>query len=150
MIEKRYSTSNAITGVLFLVATIFLLFWLAKSIFTILAFLAPALLIAAVIIDYHSVVNYGKWLFNQLRFNTLNGILYTILTVVGFPAVSLFLFGKSLFRRKMKALEKSYVEQREGVYTDYEIVDDNVTPLELPPLEKRNPAAKDDYEQLFD
>lgn len=131
-------------------ASLFVLFWLAKSIFTILAWLAPALLIAAVIIDYNTVLNYGKWLVNQLRFNTLNGILFTLLTVFGFPVVTLFLFGKSLFRKKMKALEKDYREQKEGMYTDYEIVDEEVEPLELPPLERRKSSTQDDYEQLFD
>lgn len=150
MIERRYSSSNVIVGVLFLVASLFVLFWLAKSIFTILAWLAPALLIAAVIIDYQTVLNYGKWLINQLRFNTINGILYTLLTVVGFPLVSLFLFGKSLLRKKMKALEKNYTQQKEGMYTEYEIVDEEIHSLELPPLEKRKQPAKDDYEQLFD
>lgn len=150
MFEKRYNSSNAIVGILFLVATLFVLFWLAKSVFTILAWLAPALLIAAIIIDYQSVLNYGKWLFSQLRFHTLNGILYTILTIVGFPVVSLFLFGKSLLRKKMKSLEKNYVEQTQGVYTEYEIVEDEPERLELPPLEKRKQEAKDDYEQLFD
>ena len=149
MFEKRYNSSNAIVGVLFLIASMFVLFWLAKSIFAILAWLAPALLIAALIIDYQSVLNYGKWLLNQLRFNTLSGILYTLLTIVGFPVVSLFLFGKSLLRKKIKALEKNYTQQREGVYTEYEIVDEDNHRLELPPLEKRE-AAKDDYEQLFD
>lgn len=148
--EKRYNSSNAIVGILFLVAVLFLLFWLAKSLFTILAWLAPALFIAAIIIDYRSVLNYGKWLLNQLKNNTLNGILFSILTVVGFPVVSLLLFGRALLSKKMKSLEKSYIERREGTYTEYEIVEDQEARLDLPPLEKRNQQSKDDYEQLFD
>jgi hypothetical protein len=148
--EKRYNASNAIVGILFLIAVLFVLFWLAKSVFTILAWLAPALFIAALIINYRSVLNYGKWLLNQLKSNPLNGILFSILTVVGFPVVALLLFGRALLTKKMKALEKSYIEQREGVYVDYEIVDENETVLHLPPLEERKQPAKDDYEQLFD
>ncbi|MBK8501451.1 MAG: hypothetical protein IPL46_04150 [Saprospiraceae bacterium] len=74
--EKRYNSSNAIVGILFMVVVLFILFWLAKSVFTILAWLAPALFVAALIIDYRSVLNYGKWLVNQLKNNTLNGILF--------------------------------------------------------------------------
>jgi hypothetical protein len=49
-------------------------------------------------------------------------------------------------------LQKSYIEQREGVYADYEIVEEQEKEmmLDLPPLEKRKEPAKDDYEQLFD
>lgn len=148
--EKRYNSSNAIVGILFLLAVLFVLFWLAKSVFTILAWLAPALFIAALIIDYRSVLNYGKWLLNQLKNNTLNGIVFSILTVVGFPVVALLLFGRALLTKKMKALEKSYIEQREGAYVDYEIVDEQEIILDLPPLEKRKEPEKDDYEQLFD
>lgn len=50
----------------------------------------------------------------------------------------------------MKSLEKDYREQKEGMYTDYEIVDEEVEPLELPPLERRKSSTQDDYEQLFD
>ncbi|MBK8501452.1 MAG: hypothetical protein IPL46_04155 [Saprospiraceae bacterium] len=50
----------------------------------------------------------------------------------------------------MKALEKSYIEQREGVYAEYEVVDEKEAILDLPPLEERKQPAKDDYEQLFD
>ncbi len=148
--EKKSSGTNAIVGVIFLVAVLFLLFWLAKSIFTILAWIAPALLIAAVIIDYQSVLGYGKWLLHNLRHRTLNGIIYTLLTIVGFPVVSFFLFGKALLKKKMKTFEKAYEQQREGIYTEYEIMEENTPTLELPPLEKQKKQADNDYEQLFD
>lgn len=148
--EKKSSGTNTIVGVIFLVAVLFLLFWLAKSIFTILAWIAPALLIAAVIIDYQSVIGYGKWLLHNLRYRTLNGIIYTLLTIVGFPVVSFFLFGKALLKKKMKTLEKAQVQQREGIYTEYEIMEENKQTLELPPIEKQKKQADSDYEQLFD
>lgn len=148
--EKRSSGTNAIVGVIFLVAVLFLLFWLAKSIFTILAWIAPALLIAAVIIDYQSVLGYGKWLLHNLRHRTLNGIIYTLLTIVGFPVVSFFLFGKALLKKKMKTLEKAHEQKREGIYTEYEIMEENTPTLELPPLKKQKKQADNDYEQLFD
>lgn len=149
--EKQVNSSNIIFGVLFLLAFLFVLFWLAKSIFTILAWIAPALLIATVIIDYQTIVNYVKTLWYELRYRTLTGILYVLLTIVGFPIVSLFLLVKAMFRKKMKAIEKSHREQREGTYTEYEIVDeDEPQSLDLPPLQRRKKEAYDDYEQLFD
>lgn len=150
--EVRFNYVNAIFGVIFLVFALMAVFWLAKGIFTILAWLAPILLIATLIIDYRTILNYGKWILNQLQTNTLFGVGMTLLTVVGFPVVSFFLFGKALLKRKIKSLESSYRAERSEIYSDYEIVDEDIPArLELPPLERRRErTASDDYEQLFD
>lgn len=150
--EVRFSYINVIFGVVFLVFAFMAVFWLAKGIFTILAWLAPILLIATLIIDYRIILNYGKWILHQLKTNTLVGVGMSLLTVVGFPVVSFFLFGKALLKRKLKSLESSYREERTESYSDYEIVEEDIsTRLELPPLERRRAkTASDDYEQLFD
>jgi hypothetical protein len=149
--EVRFSYANVIFGVIFLVFALMAVFWLARGIFTILAWLAPILLIATLIIDYRIILNYGKWILHQLKTNTLVGVGMSLLTVLGFPIVSFFLFGKALLKRKMKSLESSYRAERAESYSDFEIVDEDVPTLELPPLErKREKTSYDDYEQLFD
>ena len=150
--EVKFSYINVIFGVVFLVFALMAVFWLAKGIFTILAWLAPILLIATLIIDYRIILNYGKWILHQLKTNTLVGVGMSLLTVVGFPVVSFFLFGKALLKRKLKSLESSYRAERTESYSEYEIVEEDIsTTLELPPLERRKAkTASDDYEQLFD
>ncbi|NND32604.1 MAG: hypothetical protein HKN76_08435 [Saprospiraceae bacterium] len=153
MIQKqgKFNFINAIFGVVFLVFALIALFWLAKGIFTILAWLAPILLIATLIIDYQTILGYGKWILHQLKTNTLVGVAVSLLTVIGFPLVSFFLFGKALLKRKIKSLETAYRADVDDNFTEYEIVDeDPVERLELPPLQKRKESAADEYERLFD
>ena len=149
--EVKFNYINAIVGVVFLVFALIGLFWLAKGVFTILAWLAPILLVATIIIDYRTLLGYGKWILNQLKTNTLVGVGMCLLTVVAFPVVSFFLFGKALLKRKIRSLETAYRDDVNERYTEYEIVDeDPELTLELPPLEKRKESATDEYEQLFD
>jgi len=152
MIRKqvKFNPVSAILGVLFLMVGIFALLWVAKSIFTILAWIAPLLLIATLIIDYRTVLNYGKWILNKLNENFLTGIIYSLLTIFGFPVVSLFLFGKALLSRKIRSIEQNIHEEQEGQYADFEIVDEEPIILDLPQIERRKEHQKDDYEQLFD
>ena len=149
--QVKFNYMNAIFGVVFLVFALIALFWLAKGIFTILAWLAPILLIATLIIDYQTILGYGKWLLYQLKTNLLAGVLLSLLTVIGFPLVSFFLFGKALLKRKLKKLETAYNADLKGQYTEYEIVDeDPIEQLELPPLQRRKESATDEYDRLFD
>lgn len=148
--EVKFNPVSAIMGVLFLLVGLFALVWVAKSIFTILAWIAPLLLVATLIIDYRTVLNYGKWILNKLNENFLSGVVYSLLTVFGFPIVSFFLFSKALLSRKIRSIEHSIQEEQQGQYAEYEIVDEEPLILDLPPMEKRKQHQKDDYEQLFD
>jgi len=152
MIQKqvKFNPISAIMGVLFLLVGLFALLWVAKSIFTILAWIAPLLLIATLIIDYRTVLNYGKWILNKLNDNFLSGVIYVLLTIFGFPVVSLFLFGKALLSRKIRSIEQSLQDEQQGQYADFEIVEEEPIVLDLPPIERRKEHRKDDYEQLFD
>ena len=53
---------NSISSILILVLLFVGLFFVAKSIFTILSWVAPIMLIATLIIDHKVVLGYGKWL----------------------------------------------------------------------------------------
>jgi uncharacterized membrane protein YbaN (DUF454 family) len=147
--EEGFGSQNTIVTAVFLVLAFFALFWVARSIFTIMAWLAPVFLIITLIINYRIVLNYGKWLWGLLNNNPLMGVLGILLTVVGFPVVSFLLFGKALLYRKSKQLEKAYEEQKYGTYTEYEIIDEE--PLELRELEEKvRKDDRDEYEKLFD
>ena len=151
MLERRgfgFNTQNTIVSIVFLVLAFFALFWIARSIFTILSWLAPIFLIITLVINYRIVLNYGKWLWNLLQNNTLMGIIASILTVVGFPVVCFLLFGRAILYRKAKELEKAYEEEKYGTYTEYEIIDEE--PLELKQIEKQAREDEDPYRGLFE
>ncbi len=132
-----------------------LLFYLAKGVFTILAWVAPVLILLTLIINHKVIVNYGKWIFNQYRNQNWPVALgATALTVLAFPFVSLFLFGKAMIMKKITEAFPEGVGQpahsrKEDNFVDYEeIVED---PLELPdlPKETQDKIDNNDYENLF-
>ena len=147
---------NSLTSILILVLIFVGLYFVAKTAFTLLSWVAPILLLGALIIDYNVVLNYGKWLFNLLKENFLMGIGAVMLTVFGFPVIAGFLFGKALLYRKVGQLKQEFETKTQGEFVEFEeIEEENVeeTPkLELPPLSKRKERVQNEneYEDLFD
>ena len=154
---------NALAGLLLLVVVLVTLFMLARFVFRILAFLSPALIIAALILDYKTVTGFGKWLIDLVRRSPLMGIAAIVLTVLGFPLVSAFLAGKALLTRNLRKAREQEEERQTGEYIEFEEVEEE--PLELPELSKvkrreperpaNEPPRKEkerdsDYDQLFD
>jgi len=144
-----------LTGAITMILGMVVLFYLAKGIFTILAWVAPVLLVLTLIINHKVVVNYGKWILNQYREQNWPVALgATALTVFAFPFVSLFLFGKAMIMKKIsesfpEAMEQHRQSNHEEDYVEYEeIVED---PLELPEISKeaQEKIDKNDYENLF-
>ena len=128
------------------------LFFVAKGIFTILAWLAPILLVATAVIDYKIILNYGKWLLSLLQKNLLLGIGGILLTVFGFPIIAGFLFVKALLYRKVKNMNQGFGEESTDEFLEYEEIEEDVsTPLELPDFKNEETAENksNDYEQLF-
>ncbi len=157
MANRPYTTPNSggfnsvtslIIGLLFLVG----LFFLARFVFNILYYLAPVLLIITLFIDHKVVVNYGKWVFNMLRQNPLLGIGLILLTIVGFPVVSIFLFGKAMLKKKINEVQKQYEQKTKGEYVEYEEVVPEEDLVELPPppiRKKQKREGKNEYEDMF-
>ena len=148
---------NSIASILVLVLIFVGLFFVARFVFNLLALVAPVLLILALIFDYRTVIDYGKWLVNLLRKDILKGIIGVALTVFGFPVIAGFLFAKALFRRKVGQIAKNRREQEEGQFVDFEEVESTTyESMELPPIppepkaEPRERSSKNDYEDLFD
>lgn len=156
MQERRNIDVNPF-GSIFSILTMVLifvgLFFVAKGIFTILAWLAPIFLIATVVIDYKVILNYGKWLLNLLRKDLLLGIGGILLTVFGFPIIAGFLFVKALLYRKVKKMNQEFEGGSSGDFLEYEEINEEApSTLELPTFEKEEKQEKksNDYEQLFD
>jgi hypothetical protein len=154
MAERRNIDVNPF-GSIFSILTMVLifvgLFFVAQGIFTILAWIAPILLVVTAVIDHKVILNYGKWLLNLLRKDVLLGIGGILLTVFGFPIIAGFLFVKALLYRKVKKMNQEF-EKSSGEFLEYEEINEETPfPLELPTIEKEDKQEKksNDYEQLF-
>ncbi len=134
---------------IFMVFVVFILFFIARGIFTILAWLAPILFILTLIFRYKVVVQYGKMLVNLVKRNPIVGIIAIILTVVGFPIVAFALFAKAIMDRQIDKVQEQQREAVEGKLIDYEIIEDET--LDLPEIEpvKRKKRENNEYEDLF-
>jgi len=141
---------NSITSLLGLILFFVVLYYIAKGFFFILGLITPGLLIGAAILNWQVYPDYLKWLWSLLKSNPIMGIIAAILSVVGLPVVSGFLFFKALFRYRMKKAGNLAEERREQEYVDYEEIEDEpITPLELPEMEKRQ-RKDNEYDGLFD
>ena len=157
MAKKRIDVNplNALPIILILIAVFVGLWFVAKSIFFVLSYVAPVLLIAALAINHKVVVNYGTFLWNLLKKNPVMGVVGVLLSFFFFPVVCLFLFGKAMLYRKVDTLKKEFEAKHgggttEGEYTEYE-------EIELPKEEKRIELPRrplqekqNEYEELFD
>lgn len=134
---------NMIIMILFLIA----LFIIARGVYKILAWLAPALFILTMVIRFKVVSGFVKTLWNLLNRKPLVGALATVLSIIAFPLVAVVLFGQAVFTKRLDDAKKEYEERRYGVDTDYEEIDSeiNLRAFRLPDAE--NP---DKYTDLFD
>ncbi len=143
---------NGIIGFAFMVLLFVGLFFIAKGVFTVLAWVAPVLIILALLINYRTVLNYLKFMLGLLQRNPVGGIIGILLSFFGFPILAGVLFGKSILDRKVKKLKEAYQAEKEGEFVEFEeiIKPERETKLDLPPMEKQAPVKKDNqYEDLF-
>ncbi len=143
---------NGIIGFSFMVLLFVGLFFIAKGVFTVLAWVAPVLIILALLINYRTVLNYLKFMLGLLQRNPVGGIIGILLSFFGFPILAGVLFGKAILDRKVKKLNKAYQAEKDGEFVEFEEITkpERETKLDLPPLEKQPPVKKDNqYEDLF-
>ena len=142
--------TSLIIGLMFLAG----LFFIARFVFNILYYLAPVLLIITLFLDHKVVLNYGKWIFNMLRQNPLLGLGMILLTIVGFPVVSIFLFGKAMLKKKISEVQRQYEQKVEGEYVEYEeiVPEEDLVELPPPPIRKKQKEKRsngNEYEDMF-
>ena len=144
--------SNGIFGFIFLLLVLVGVFFVAKSLFTVLLWLSPVLIVGALIVNYKTVLNYLKFILSLLQRSPLAGIIAIVLSILGFPILSGVLLGKAFFDRKVRRLRQAHQAQEAGEFVEYEeiIKPTRKEELELPPMEKQQPEKKDNrYENLF-
>lgn len=157
----RGNPFSSATGIIIAVLFFLLLFYLTKIIFKILWFVSPLLFIASLIIDHTVFLGYAKWIGGLLKRNPIVGIGAIVLSALFFPLTASFLFGKALFKKKVKDARKEYENRVHGELIEFEeIVEDEEDlddALRLPPMEKeptprRRATRKGDneYDNLFD
>lgn len=151
------SPMGTIGAILTLALVLFGIYYLLKGAFYVLGFIAPALLIATLIIDHKVVTGYIKNIFTTLKKNPLLGIGMIILTVVASPIVAGYLFAKAWMKRSLKKFMGGVPGQNpldDKKFTEYE----EVTEVEeedfliLPDVETPKHVKKDDnqYNDLFE
>ena len=140
---------NGVMGLIMVTLFFVLLFFIARGIFQILAWAAPVLIIAALIINYRTVVGFLRFIWDLLRRRPLMGILAIILSVIGFPVVCGFLFGKAILDRRIRTMQKDIRRHREGELIDYEVVTEDAEILELETLPPKN-VPKNTYDEFFE
>lgn len=152
---KKLNISPWVMLVLGVVA-VWLLLKIVGIAFQLLAFVAPVLLIAAIVIKRQVVIDYVKWLFNSVKKNAIMGIVFIVLSVLAFPFVSAYLLLKAINYDRFESFKNQGSEFLGGMktstseeYTDFEVLDEK--PLELPVKEKVQEKIKEDrsYDDLF-
>ena len=125
---------NTVVGLVMTIAFFVALFFVARGVFQLLSWVAPVLIVAALIINYRTVTGFLAYLWTLINRNPLMGILAIVLTVLGFPIVSGVLFGKAILDRKVRKMleDQEPVEQ----FIEYEEVHDVEETLDLPNLDE--------------
>lgn len=155
--SRRSNPLGGIIGIAIFAVILFVLFKMVSGVFTLLSWLAPILFILALIYNRQVVFDYGKMLARNLKNDLPRGLVYSVLSFLGFPLVSAFLFFKAFVTHKAKKI----VKEKEETFDDYEEIDDELEDedfLELPELEitkeTKSPKANDTdtdstYDDLF-
>jgi hypothetical protein len=118
--NKSDNPWSTIIGVAVVVLFILGLFWALRMAFTLLYYLSPVLLIAALIIDYRVVLNYFKWLRDTFRRNAISGVIIGVLSAVGFPVLFAYFLTRALLNKQVKKAKAEYERKRDGDLVDYE------------------------------
>ena len=150
---KRNPMSNftAILGLLLFLVLIYLIF---KSVYAVLSFVGPGLLLLAAILDYTVITDYAKYIFGLLKENPLFGLVVIFFSILGYPFLFGYLFIKALGRRKIKKYIKN-MEDEKSRYDDFEEVKEEkeddflVLPKMEKPIEIKKQQEGNEYEDLF-
>lgn len=153
--NKGINIINLIPGILMLIASLVVIYYVASGVYAILEYIAIALLVITAFVNHKVILDYGKMLINMTRRNPVMGIVGIGLTVFFHPLVALFLFGKAMLIRKVGKIQEKFETKTQGEFVDYEEVEDTRPEkpqiIELPPLKKKQKQTRtNDYEDLFE
>jgi len=151
--EYKMESTNpwaVVLGLLVFVLILVGLFWIARIFFTLLYYASPFLLLATLFLDRKVILNYIQWLSGLVKRNALLGILAIVLSLVGFPVVSGYLFVRALLNWRLRKMEKEVESRQRGEYVDFEELQ---SPDELdldPPSRAERRRDEDERDRLFD
>lgn len=147
--QGRGNTFNLMIGVFAVIAIVMVLWYLFKSLFSILTFIAPILLIITFFINRSVIIDYVTSMFGRIKNDTLIGIAQLVGTFLFFPFVSVFLFGKAMLYRKVDKIKAQMNEEKEGEFTEYEELDEDDV-LDLKDIEEvKKSSSSNDYDDMF-
>lgn len=124
--RQQGTRMNPLFGLAFLAIALFAVYFVFKSLFSILALLAPLLLIVTLIFNRQVVTNFFKGMFRDFKHNPLMGVLKGLFVFFGFPVFSAYMFGKAMLYRKMEGLHEQVRRKEEEGYADYEEVEPDI------------------------
>jgi len=152
--RQQGGSFNLIVGLVMLVVAVMAMWFLFKSVLSILGFLAPVLLIITLILNRGVVFDYLGGMMNRLKNDTLMGVAQVAVTFFAFPLVCAYLFVKAMLIRKVGKFKAEKEAERQGEFAEYEELDDDDV-LDLKDVEKvvqtRAPNSKPNnkYDDLF-
>jgi ABC-type antimicrobial peptide transport system permease subunit len=124
--EREYRFDNnpwgVILGLIIFLAVLFGMFWLAGQIMRLLWIIFPLFVIGAALLDYKVIVGYFRWLKKTTKKNLPLGIAAILLSVIGFPVVSVFWFWQAYRNYSLRKQRKSDAGDplELGEYIDFE------------------------------
>ena len=119
---SQYRMGSPFNWIVALVA-IFLVFFIITRLVQFIWWLAfvtmPVLLIATFIIDRQVIFNFFKMIRGLYKRSVATGVIATILTAIGSPFVTLFLFGQAMFKRRLKKAEQQAFQEQQNKFGEY-------------------------------
>lgn len=137
--QFKFGGTNPLVILVGIVIVIGLLFWVAKKILGLLAWAAPFVLIAALIINYRVVLGYGRWLIDTLKSNLIFGLVAVLFTFIGFPLVAIFLLIRAM-------ASKGIGTEKKESFSEYEEVDEDF--LDISEIKEYEKRVQDGFEDL--
>ena len=118
---------NSWYGLIIMVIVLILLYFLVTSLFKILYFLSPLLLLLTLIFDYQVVVKFGKMILRLFKRNWLFGILVSVLSILAFPILTGGLFVNALMNWRLKRAARKGgfpIREEKDRFSKYEIIEE--------------------------
>lgn len=151
--------SNPLSGIAgFIVALValYVLFNILGWVYSLLWYAAPVMFIASLVIDSSVFRGYTKSIQGLFERKWYFGLAAVVLSLVVFPLTATYLFGMSLFRKKLKERAQEMDERVNGQWAEYEDVTEETMDLDIPyeelppPPEPQRRKDSSEYDELFD
>lgn len=132
-------------------ATVYVLANFTDIVFFGVLLMTTAALIATLVIDRSVITGYLAYMWRMIKRTPIFGLLFTVITVIGLPIVSLVLLAQALLTRKVKQFlgkNESAVSKQE--FSKYDLIEDE-QPVVIKAQDAEPELLEDDrYDTYFD